>query len=202
MTHPYFTKLHMDPPVFDNGYDCLDLGITCKGDIPDTTYPNNRKFVGKSNLCISKFGNRCPIANRATLQADGSDFFLVVGVNHNATGRALFSSISLNSAKKLEAIGGFDSVSGDLSIGSYAGSADEYITNSEISKYFYAVKFSRKCMSGETFCFEVQQSGNNSLPIRGSAVFIERSYLDHMQSGPTKDAHVKPILYHFSSKQF
>ena len=47
---------------------------------------------------------------------------------------------------------------------------------------------------------EIKQSGSNSLPLNQSIAFMERSYLDKMEAGPNNDAHVKPIVYHFSSK--
>ena len=44
--------------------------------------------------------------------------------------------------------------------------------------------------------------GNNSLPLENECLFIERLYLDEMQAGPTGNATVKPIVYHFSSKLY
>ena len=155
-----------------------------------------------SHVCNKTLGEMCPVANRSTLQEDGRDLFIVAGVNHNATNRALYSSISMYFARRVESIGGFDSLTKKLSIRSYMGSADEYISNTNISKYFYVVAFSRKCKEDDRFCIEVKASGTNSLPVTESGVFIERSYLDHMQAGPSKDAHIKPIVYHFSSTQF
>ena len=199
-THRFVKKMPLHAPSFEDGYDCMDQGIKCNGDNQDTLYPNSRKSVLKSEICTRILGRFCPITRRTTLQEDGSDFFIVTGVNHNATGRALYSNIAMYNKDRLESVGSFNSH--ELDAASYVGSANKYLGNRSISKYLFAVKVTRKCEEDETFCLELPTSGNNSLPLDTSCVFIERIYLDHMEAGPTLDATIKPIVYHFSSKLF
>jgi hypothetical protein len=198
-THPYYKVFKIEPPVYENGYDCMDQGMMCNGDNQDTLYPNSRSSVINNFKCNKMFGDKCPDVFRTTLQEDGSDFFILTGVNHNATKRALYSSISMYSGARLESLGGFNSLPTELSSSSYIGSANTYLKTPSHAKYFWAVKVSRKCNRGEDFCVEIAKSGDNSLPLNGSCVFIERSYLDKMEAGPTNDAHVKPTVYHFST---
>ena len=198
-THKYVNKFKIEPPIYKNGYDCMDFGMQCNGDNQDTLYPNSRKSIAKSFSCNKLLGEKCPNVYRTTLQEDGTDFFIVTGVNHNATKRALYSSISMYSGARLESLGGFNSLPTEMSSTSYTGSANEYLADSNLSKYFWAVRVSRKCERNENFCLQIPKSGDNSLPLNGSCVFIERSYLDKMKAGPTNDAHVKPVVYHFSS---
>ena len=199
-THRYVYQFPIVPPIYRNGYDCMDQGMQCNGDNQDTLYPNSRTSVPVDHFCTKRLDKDCPISYQTTLQEDGSDFFIITGVNHNATKRSLYSSISAYSQRRLESLGGFDSLPTNLSPKSYWGSAKQYLQNSDVSEYFFAVKFSRKCEKDEKFCLEIKKSGSNSLPLNESCVFIERSYLDKMEAGPTNEAHVKPIVYHFSSK--
>ena len=199
-TYRYVYQFPIIPPIYRNGYDCMDQGMQCNGDNQDTLYPNTRNSAPTNHFCMSRLEKDCPITYRTTLQEDGSDFFIITGVNHNATKRSLYSSISAYSQDRLESLGGFDSLPTDISPKSYWGSAKQYLKNADVSDYFFAVKISRKCEKNEKYCLEIKKSGSNSLPLNQSCVFIERSYLDKMQAGPTNEAHVKPIIYHFSSK--
>ena len=135
-THPYYKVFKIEPPVYENGYDCMDQGMQCNGDNQDTLYPNSRSSVINSFRCNKKFGNKCPDVFRTTLQEDGSDFFILSGVNHNATERALYSSISMYSGARLESLGGFNSLPTHLSESSYIGSANTYMKTSRYAKYF------------------------------------------------------------------
>ena len=164
----------------------MDQGMKCYGDNQDALFTQLRNSV--------------PVNHRTTLQEDGSDFFIITGVNHNATERALYSSITAYSQDRLESLGGFNSLPIDLNSKSYWGSAKQFLRNADVSDYFFAVKFSRKCEKDDKYCLEIKKSGSNSLPLNTSCMFMERSYLDKMKAGPTNEAHVKPIVYHFSSK--
>ena len=198
-TYPFVNKIALDAPTFENGYDCMDQGMHCYIDNQDTLFPCTENSTHNDINCIR--GKKCPIPERMTLQDDGNDFFIVVGVNHNATERALYSSIVAYNGMRMESIGGFSSVPMDLDSHSYVGSAIEY-RDCDISKYLFAVKITRKCTANETFCLEVPKSGVGSLPLHTSCVFIERIYLDHMKVGPSKNATIKPTVYHFSSKLY
>ena len=85
---------------------------------------------------------------------------------------------------------------------SFVGSADSHLTEDKyhLSEYLYVVKVTRACEEGEPFCLQVTKSGPNSLPIDSSCLFVERIYMDEMKAGPTKEAVIKPVIYHFSSK--
>ena len=135
-----------------------------------------------------------------TLQEDGTDFFIVTGVNHNTTG-SLYSSIAMYNVARLESLGSFTSAQPDQDPFSYVGSADSFLQDTEAAKSFFVVKVSRKCGNNEKYCLQITKEGPNSLPLNASILFIERIYLDLLETGPTRDATVKPIVYHFSSKR-
>ena len=199
--YPHVSKFPIEPPLYRNGYDCMDRGMQCNGDNQDTIYPNARNAILSHYRCLKMFGQNCPIVNRTTLQKDGSDFFIVTGVNHNATSRALYSSISMYSLPRLESLGGFNSLPINQNNNSYVGSANKYLQDQGISKYFFAIKVSRSCKANESFCLQVKDVGSNSLSLDQPCAFIERSYLDKMEAGPTTNAHIKSVVYHFSSKR-
>ena len=200
-THPFVSNIILHSPHYKNGYACMDQGIFCNGENQDTLFPNSLKSIIQSKMCTTTWGRWCPIPKRTTLQEDGSDFFIAIGVNHNATERALYSSIAMYRFDRLEPIGSFSSVLSQLELHSYVGSAFQY-ADWDVSKYFFAVKITRKCAEGEPFCLEVPKSGFGSLPFNSSCFFIERIYLDHMKTGPSRNATIKPFVYHFSSKLY
>jgi len=187
----------MTPPTFKNGYDCLEGGTVCNGDSMDTTYPNSRVEILRGELCAKLLNDTCPIARRPSLGED--DFYIVTGVNHNTTGKALYSSVVMYDFSRLESVGQFDSSSQNSS---YTGSALQYMPGqADTAQYLYAVKFARHCQPSEAHCFAVPYSGSNSLPEEAPAVIIERIYMDPMyESGPTLNSAVMPVIHHFSSK--
>ena len=198
--YPFVNEFSLQAPIFDDGYDCMDRGLMCNGDNQDTLYPNSGVALFKSFICKKIFGDRCPIQKRMTLQEDGTDFFIVTGVNHNTTG-SLYSSIAMYNVAKLESLGSFTSAQPDQDPFTYVGSADSFLQDTEAAKSFFVVKVSRKCGNNEKYCLQITKEGPNSLPLNASILFIERIYLDLLETGPTRDATVKPIVYHFSSKR-
>mgnify|MGYP003308235884 CR=1 FL=1 len=106
-SHPFVNRIVLAAPTFENGYDCMDQGMHCYIDNQDTLFPCTENSTHNDMNCIR--GEKCPIPERMTLQEDGSDFFIVVGVNHNATERALYSSIVAYNGMRMESIGGFSS---------------------------------------------------------------------------------------------
>ena len=202
LQYPFVNSFTLNAPSFDNGYDCMDRGTKCNGDIQDTLYPNSLKAVTEGKICSKLLGELCPVINRMTLEEDGSDFFIATGVNHNATKSGLYSSIAMYNLARLESIGVFNSMPIEVNSDSYVGSAKQYLRNRSVSEYLFAVKITRKCEEGESFCLEISKTGPNSLPINGSCLFIERIYMDELKAGPSRDATIKPIIYHFSKKRF
>jgi len=59
-THRYVNKFTLDPPIYKNGYDCMDFGMQCNGDNQDTLYPNSMKSIAKSFSCNKLLGEKCP----------------------------------------------------------------------------------------------------------------------------------------------
>merc|ERR1712168_608104 len=150
---PFVEQFSLSAQNYENGYDCMDKGIECKGDNQDTLYPNSREEIARSNvICTGALGNYCPVAKRSTLQEDGSDFYIATGVNHNATKSALYSSIAMYNYARMESIGSFTSMPHKLDTQSYIGSASSFLRDSILSPYFFAVKVSRKCDLGDLFC--------------------------------------------------
>jgi len=192
--YPHVESYTLTPPTFSDGYDCLGDGTICNGDSMDTTYPNSRVEILRGELCVKALNTTCPIARRPSLGKE--DFYIVTGVNHNATDKSLYSSTVMYDFARLESVGQFDSSNGNSS---YTGSAHQYLQDApDTAQYLYAIKFARNC-NGEKFCTEVPYSGPNSLPAEAPALFIERMYMDPLyESGPSLNSAVMAVVHHFS----
>ena len=131
-----------------SGRRCIERGTLCLGDNADTTY----------------------IASIPTWLSDRpQDFLIVVGVNHQATGKASYMNLAVYHVKRLMGIG---AVTGD----DLAGSADRYLPNHPLRRYLYAYKFARNCQ-GEADCFPVPTE-EIGVPLDDALNFIERPYLE------------------------
>lgn len=151
-----------------NGRHCIERGTLCLGDVSDTTYSTSLP---------------------ARLSDNPQDFFVVVGVHHEATGKASYVNLGVYHTRRLMGIG---AVAGD----ELAGSAERYLPNHQASKYLYAYKFARDCR-GEPFCFDVP-TGERGVPLDVALNFIERPYLEPGTNvGPLASQLLEPQALHF-----
>merc|ERR1711874_671104 len=105
----------------------MDLGMMCNADNQDALYPNSAIALSKSKICSAILGKLCPIPHRSSLEEDGTDFFIVTGVNHNATTSALYSNIAMYNYARLESVGSFTSIPPETDSSSYVGSANGFL---------------------------------------------------------------------------
>jgi hypothetical protein len=83
-----------------------------------------------------------------TLGNDSSEFIIVYGVNHVATGKATYSNF---------AVYGADTWNGVRAItdADFTGSAEEYLPDNPNAKYLYVYKLARNCSEDDQYCYEV-----------------------------------------------
>lgn len=256
-------------PYFDTGLDCLQGGIMCEGDCPDTLYPVSenvyqaefcnavgtillplgcvgaviagalgfllyglifrekklhkpcfampgsvvfcpKTFWGKG--CIAFFAcfaivfvpvlivylTRVQCSHYATIDSGPSDFYIVYGINHKATGHATYSSIN---AYYYERLAGVAAASSETTPG-FNGSAQVYLGQEHpAAKYLYAYHFSRNCLESNLipeYCLDIPSSGEVSLPPGGHIMFIGRMYIDPQTgAGPAANETIYDMLKHY-----
>jgi len=101
---------------------------------------------------------------------DASDFFVVFGVNHEATGKARYSNFGVTSGRKHR---GVASVTSDRLF----GSASVYLPYHPQARYLYAWKVKRHC-GAERYCLEVHNDGSLGVPVSSEVGFSFRAYMD------------------------
>lgn len=79
------------------------------------------------------------------------DFYIVYGVNHQATNKVSYANVSVYA---LEHLVGIKSVASDK----YPGSANRYLPADPESPKLYAWKIARRC-NGEPGCLEIPKGG-------------------------------------------
>ncbi|MFZ3050312.1 MAG: hypothetical protein WA106_05890 [Methanothrix sp.] len=102
--------------------------------------------------------------NTTTLELgdDPSEFLIVYGVNHVATGKASNSNLGIFGAKLDNGVAGVDNII-------FEGTAEEYLPGNPAAKYLYVWKMARNC-SGEVNCTEVPTGpGSYGIGLNGTA---------------------------------
>jgi hypothetical protein len=108
------------------GYDGIQRGTNVLGPNRDAFYLNTTTF---------------------TLGNDPDEFLIVYGVNHAATGKAIYSNFALYGADILNGVGCVNSQN-------LSGTAEEYLPGNPAAKYLYVWKVARNC-SGDPHCLEI-----------------------------------------------
>lgn len=111
------------------GFDAIQREIDVIGENRDTTYLWSDRF---------------------TLKDDPNEFLIVYGVNHAATGKAVYSNFGVYGADILNGVGAVASQS-------LSGTAEDYIPGNSAAKYLYAWKIARRS-GGDPRCLEVPWS--------------------------------------------
>jgi hypothetical protein len=85
---------------------------------------------------------------------DSNEFIIVYGVNHVATGKAMYSNF---------AVYGADVWNGARAItdAAFNGSAEEYLPDNPNAKYLYVYKLARNCSESDQYCYEVPYGGGS-----------------------------------------
>ena len=70
-------------------------------------------------------------------------------------------------------------------------------SENDVAKYLYAYMLARNC-TGRKFCYEVQSTGNNKIPLDDNLLLIERMYLNPITHiGSSENEIIKAIVLHF-----
>jgi len=140
------TEIDVNPYWFET-YSCID-NITCAGEIRD-------RFTA--------------VASPFTLPSD-APFAVVYGVNHERTGKATYSSFSLQT---YEGQIGIESVDSTM----MPGSAAFYLPDEPLVDDLYAWTLSRDCASRTEPCLEVPESCPG-IPLEDAIKITVRAYLE------------------------
>ncbi|MCX6669766.1 MAG: hypothetical protein NTV25_08205 [Methanothrix sp.] len=146
------------------GYDGIQRGVNVYGPNRDAFYLNTTSF---------------------TLADDPEEFLIVYGVNHAATGKAIYSNFALYGADILNGVGCVNSQN-------LSGTAEEYLPDNPKSKYLYVWKVARHC-HGDPHCLEIPWGVKAyGIELTQSAYVAFRGYLEkNMTVGSNYDE----ILY-------
>jgi len=159
--------------------------------------------VKKKNTAVNSFvaaaRATCDDGHLATIDGGPTreiDFYVVYGVNHNATQRARYSSVTIYHYETLSGVMAFSSEVG------YEGSAAYYLGDDDIaSPYLFARAYSRDCAAAgldARFCYDVPKTGSPSVPEGGSVMWVTRMYDNPMtHAGPLADQTLMARVAHF-----
>ena len=133
------------------GYDAIQRGISALGATRDTTYLNN--------------------TTPFTLDDDPSEFLIIYGVNHAATGKASYSNLGIFGAKLNNGVASVDNKI-------FEGTAEEYIPGNPAAKYLYVWKFARDCNGDENCTVVPTGPGSSGIGLNETAFVVFRAYLE------------------------
>ncbi|MEI6309663.1 MAG: hypothetical protein WCP58_08490 [bacterium] len=109
------------------GNDAIQRGVDVIGENRDTIY-----------LCSDSF----------TLADKADEYLIVYGVNHAASGKAIYSNFGMYGEKAINGVGAIASET-------LAGTAEAYLPNNPAAKYLYVYKVARNAR-GDPLCLEVK----------------------------------------------
>jgi hypothetical protein len=155
-----------------SGLTCLQRRTPCFGDNADAVYS---------------------VSWPTRLSDDPQDFLIVVGVHHEATGKASSMSLAVYNTSRLM---GITAISGaDL-----LHSAERYLPSHPQRRYLYAYKLARDCQD-EPYCLAVPE-GTLGVPLETRLNLIERAYLEPLRhTGPLASQLVAPHLLHICQRR-
>jgi len=134
---------------------CIDNLTPCQGEVSDTTYS-----AGPRSFIIGQTPNR--------LAADSGDYFMIYGVNHEATGNAIYSNVVVQNANRQAGIAA-------LTSREMAGSTDAYLPDHPDADQLFAAKVARDCAQ-QDHCIEVP-TGFPGIDPDEDIMFLGRSYI-------------------------
>jgi hypothetical protein len=114
-----------------------------------------------------------------TLGNDTNEFIIVYGVNHVATGKAMYQNFVPYSADVWNGVGMVTDVD-------FNGTAEEYLPDNPNAKYLYVYKVARNC-EGDPHCYEVPYGmGGYGIDLDQPLFIGWRSYLEEStKTGPS-----------------
>jgi hypothetical protein len=134
---------------------CLARNTNCLGEVSDTIYA-----AGPIEVVLG--------GGALTLTEDPRDYFIVFGVNHEASGLAAYANVVVTYWQKRAGVAAFESPA-------MVGSADRYLPSHPDRGKLFAVKVARHC-AGATGCVELG-TGFPGVPLDQTIAFLFRAYL-------------------------
>ena len=155
---------------FTEGYDAIQRGVNILGAGRDAAYLNTSTFA---------------------LRDDPDEFLIVYGVNHAASGKALYSNLGIYGSKLDNGVIAVDN-------NKFAGTAEEYLPGNQAAKYLYVWKLGRRC-DNESNCSQVPWGqGSRGIELNDTAYLGFRAYVQNETNvGPsyTDLAYDRAILF-------
>jgi hypothetical protein len=150
-----------------SGLTCLKRRTPCFGDNSDAVYS---------------------VSLPTRLSDDPRDFLIVVGVQHEVTGKASSMGLAVYNTPRLM---GVTAVSGTELL----ASAERYLPSHPHRRYLYAYRLARDCRD-EPYCLAVPQ-GTLGVPLETRLNVIERAYLEPAtHTGPLASELTPPQVLH------
>ncbi len=146
---------------------CYLWSLNRTADLPTPPFPNLSLYYG--------FLGKPPI----TLGNDPNEFIIVYGVNHVATGKAIYQSFTPYGADAFNGVG-------TITDADFNGTSQEYLPDNPNAKYLYVYKIARNC-SGDLHCYKLPTGPGGYGIDLGQPLFIGwRLYLEKAtKTGPS-----------------
>jgi hypothetical protein len=165
------------------GSDAIQRGINAVGPTNDACYLWTANQTPSSStppfFNISQYYgfSRDPAI---TLGNNSDEFIIVYGVNHVATGKAMYSSFTVYGADFWNGVG-------STTDKDFSGSAEEYLPNNPNAKYLYVYKLARNCSQGDKYCYAVPYGmGAYGIDLDQPLIIGWRAYLENStKTGPS-----------------
>ena len=152
------------------GYEAIQNGIDVIGEVRDTLYLKSENF---------KLG-------------DEEEFLVVFGVNHNLTGKAIYTNFSIYGDVTLNGLGGITNFM-------YAGTAEEFLPDEPLAKYLYVWKVARSEIYGENCLIVPNVKKPYGIEYNDEAFIGFRAYIDPLTNvGPLIDELVMDKVIKFN----
>eukprot|EP00042_Codosiga_hollandica_P022006 m.79065 g.79065 ORF g.79065 m.79065 type:complete len:163 (+) comp50620_c0_seq1:112-600(+) len=152
-----------------SGYHCIATKSDCVGDNQDALYMEKSHYA----------------------HLGGKDIHVIVGLNHNATGKAVYSNIALY----LPGATGVPTAAAVLENSQYAGSADSWAPNLDNVDKAYVVTIEQHCPPDSPYCIDASKAGASA----DEATYIARAYLEEAtRTGPSPAEILPPTFLHFT----
>jgi len=131
-----------------------------------------------------------------TLGNDTSEFIIVYGVNHVATGKATYSNFAIYGADVWNGVRA-------ITDADFNGSAEEYLPDNPNAKYLYVYKLARNCSEGDPYCYEVPYGvGVHGIEPDQPLVITWRAYMENAtKTGPSYSEIVYDRAIKFDPKE-
>ncbi len=173
----------------NKGYNVFELQT--EQWLPDAfqSIQTNKDMIGESRDTTYL---RTDIESEFYLTDDPGDFLIVYGVNHNMTGKSIYSNFITYGAQYLNGVASVNNLQ-------YQGSALRFLPGNKNAKYLYAWKICRNA-NGEEYCTEVPVGPDGyGVPLSDKLFIGFRSYIEpEKETGPSYGEIIYDRVIHFT----